>query len=99
MALSEKDIKDIAAYARISLADDEVSGMTKYMNDIVATLECIKTMNLDAVPPTFHPIGDLSNVMREDEVAPSLSHEDALRNAHQTEGRYFKVPTILSSEE
>lgn len=99
MALSEQDIRGIAAYARIHLTEDELGPMTKYMNDIVSTLECVRTMGLDAVEPTFHPIGELANVMRDDELGASLSHEEALKNAAQTEGRYFKVPTILALEE
>ena len=33
MALSEKDVRGIAEYAKIALTDDELTQMTSYMND------------------------------------------------------------------
>lgn len=35
MALSEKDVRGIAEYAKIALTDDELAQMTSYMNDAV----------------------------------------------------------------
>ena len=39
MALSEKDVRGIAEYAKIALTDDELAQMTSYMNDAVQMLE------------------------------------------------------------
>lgn len=95
MALSEDDVRGIADYARIALSPDELQEMTTYLNDAVAMLEPIRQFDLAQVDPTFHPIGDLSNVMREDAVRPGLDLSTALENAGATEGRYFRVPSIL----
>ena len=99
MALSREDVAGIADYARIALTDAELDEMTTYMNDAVALLEPIRQYDLDGVEPTFHPIGDLSNVMGADVVAPSLSIEDALLDAPSPRDRYFRVPSILGGEE
>lgn len=99
MALTERDVRGIADYARIALDQDELPQMTKYMNDVVATLQPIREYDLDDVEPTFHPIGGLVNVMREDVPTESLSIEEALKDATSTDGRSFKVPTILGGGE
>lgn len=101
MALSETDVRGIADYARIALEGDELAQMTAYMNDAAAMLEPILAYNLPDVDPTFHPIGSLSNVMREDELDPArgLSLDAALDNAASTRGRSFRVPSILGEEE
>ena len=99
MALSKEDVAGIADYARIALTDAELDEMTAYMNDAVALLEPIRQYDLDGVEPTFHPIGDLSNVMGADVVAPGLSIEDALLDAPSARDRYFRVPSILGGEE
>ncbi len=99
MALSKEDVAGIADYARIALTDAELDEMTAYMNDAVALLEPIRQYDLDGVEPTFHPIGDLSNVMGADVVAPGLSIEDALLDAPSPRDRYFRVPSILGGEE
>lgn len=101
MALTQEDVRGIADYARIALEGEELAAMTAYMNDAVAMLEPVLAYNLPDVEPTFHPIGDLSNVMREDAVAPArdLARDAALGNAVSTRGDSFRVPSILGEGE
>ena len=96
MTLSQKDVRGIADYARIALTDEELVEMTDYMNDAVTNvLDTIRSYDLEGVEPVFPPIGDLSNVMRDDVPAQGLPLEVALENAGQTEGRFFRGPSIL----
>ena len=100
MALSENDVRGIADYARIALADEELAEMTTYMNGAIeGVLEPVLQYGEADVPPTFHPIGDLSNVMAADVPEPGLSIEDALLDAPSPCDRYFRVPSILGGEE
>ena len=101
MALSSEDVAGIADYARIALTDAELDEMTAYMNDAVALLEPIRQYDLDGVEPTFHPIGDLSNVMGADvaDDPRALPIDVALSNAGASRDRYFRVPSILGAEE
>ena len=97
MALSENDVRGIADYARIALEADELAQMTAYLNDAVAMLEPILQYTDEDVEPTFHPIGDLSNVMREDaaDAERALPVDVALSNAGTSRERMFRVPSIL----
>ena len=97
MALSEKDVRGIAEYAKIALTDDELTQMTSYMNDAVQMLEPVLQYDLPDVEPTFHPIGSLSNVMGEPE--RDLPLDVALENAGSARERYFRVPSILGEGE
>jgi aspartyl-tRNA(Asn)/glutamyl-tRNA(Gln) amidotransferase subunit C len=64
----------------------------------LARLE-LKPEELDhfAGPPTSHPL-PLTNVMRADEVRPSLTPEQALSGAPAQEQQRFKVPQILGED-
>ena len=95
MALSEKGVRGIAEYAKIALTDDELTQMTSYLNDAVQMLEPVLQYDLPDVEPTFHPIGGLSNVMREDVEEPSFTQEIALENAPKRQDGCFLVPSIL----
>ena len=101
MALSEKDVRGIAEYAKIALTDDELAQMTSYMNDAVQMLEPVLQYDLPDVEPTFHPIGSLSNVMGDDLREPErdLPLDVALENAGSVRDRYFRVPSILGEGE
>jgi len=95
MYLNEEEVRGIAAYTRIALADDEVAGLTADLNAIIETLKPITEYDLTGVEPTYHPIAGLVNVMREDSIKAGLQRSDALSlvSAHE-EGQY-RVPTIL----
>ena len=101
MALSEDDVRGIADYARIALEGDELTEMCAYLNDAVAMLEPVLAYNLPDIDPTFHPIGSLSNVMRDDtpDARRALGIEAALGNAGSARDRSFRVPSILGEEE
>ncbi len=101
MALSEKDVRGIAEYAKIALTDDELTQMTSYLNDAVQMLEPVLQYDLPYVEPTFHPIGSLSNVMRDDAVDAdrAFTIDEALGNAGSSRDRSFRVPSILGEEE
>ena len=99
--LTERDVRDIATYARIGLTDDELVQMTTDLNSIIDTLKPITEFDLDGVTPTFHPIGSLSNVMRDDAVDAdrAFTIDEALGNAGSSRDRSFRVPSILGEEE
>ena len=99
MALTEKDVAGIAEYARIGLTPDELTEMTTYMNDAIGMLEPVLQYGEADVPTTFHPIGDLSNVMGTDVERPGLPIDVALEDAASTRDRYFRVPSILGGGE
>lgn len=93
--LTEKDVRGIATYARIGLTDEEVTEMTVDLNSIIESLKPITEYDLDGVEPTFHPIGNLSNVMREDVEGESFTQEVALENAPKQQDGSFLIPAIL----
>lgn len=97
MALAEDDVRGIAEYATIALNESELTEMTAYLNDAVEMLEPILQYAAEDVEPTFHPIGDLSNMMRFDAVDAdrALETEDALANAGSSRDGQFRVPSIL----
>ena len=93
--VSERDVRDIAEYTRIRLDEDEVAQMTVDLNSIIESLKPITEYDLEGVEPTFHPIGDLRNVMREDEFRGSFAQTTALQNAPHAQDDCFLIPSIL----
>lgn len=92
--LTRDEAAKVATLARLKLDEGELeqlSGQLAAVLDYVDMLNEVDTENVDPMAHTF----ELSNVLREDEVLPSLSREDALSNAPKTDGRYFLVPAIL----
>lgn len=93
--VSESDVAGIAEYVRIGMTEEEIAKMTIDLNNIIDGLAPITEYDLAGVEPTFHPIGDISNIMREDEVKESFPQQVALENASRQEDGSFLIPSIL----
>ncbi len=95
--LSREDVRALAEYVRIALDEDELTSMTEDLNNTITnTLSAIGEYDLTGVEPTFHPIGGLSNVVREDVETPSFTQEESLQNAPKQQDGAFLIPAILS---
>ena len=81
----------VAHLARLELRDDELARLEVQLNDILAAVSKVAELDLSDVPPTSHPL-DVVNVWGEDEPRPCLSVDDALANAPERDGDFFKVP-------
>jgi len=95
MYLNGEDVRSIAAYSRIALADDEVADLTADLNAIIDTLKPITQYDLTGVEPTYHPIAGLINVMREDHTKPGLERDVALSLISAHENGQYRIPSIL----
>jgi aspartyl-tRNA(Asn)/glutamyl-tRNA(Gln) amidotransferase subunit C len=94
MALTPDQVRHIAHLARLGLTDEDVEKFSHQLSDILDYFERLKTVDTGNVPPTAYPL-DLHNVMRDDEEDPSLDPEDALKNAPERHGDYFRVRRVL----
>jgi aspartyl-tRNA(Asn)/glutamyl-tRNA(Gln) amidotransferase subunit C len=89
--IDREQLLHVARLARLELRDDEVERLEGQLNDILAAVSKVSELDLSDVPPTSHPL-DLANVWAEDEPRPCLPVEDALGNAPERDGDFFKVP-------
>ena len=94
MAAAEIDVKYVAHLARIALSPDEEQKLAAQLGNILGYIEKLKEADVTGVEPTAHAF-PLVNVTRADEVRPSISNEDALRNAPAKAGGLFMVPKIV----
>ena len=91
MAISREQVLHVARLARLALDDEEVERLGTQLNAILEAVSKVSELELDEVPPTSHPL-DVVNVWAEDEPRPSLSVEEALANAPDRDGDFFRVP-------
>lgn len=94
MAAAEIDVKYVAHLARISLTPDEEQKIGAQLGNILSYIEKLKELDVSQVEPTAHAV-PLVNVVRPDEVRPSLPTDEALRNAPAKANGLFLVPKIV----
>ena len=94
MKLTREEVLHIARLARLGLTEEDVDTFREQLSNILENFEILQQVDTTDIPPTAQPL-PLQNVMRDDEVAPSLAPEDILANAPRREGDCFRVRAVL----
>jgi aspartyl-tRNA(Asn)/glutamyl-tRNA(Gln) amidotransferase subunit C len=89
--IDREQLLHVASLARLELREEEVERLGAQLNDILAAVSKVSELDLSDVPPTSHPL-EVANVWAEDEPGPCLTVEEALANAPDRDGAFFKVP-------
>lgn len=97
MKLSKDHIKHVAKLANLPLTEEEEEKLGEQLSQTLDYVNKLEEISTKDVEPTSQVTG-LENVTREDEVLPSLSQEEALKNAKSTYQGYIKVKAILDPE-
>lgn len=94
MKITRKEVEHVALLARLRLTEEEKSVYLRQLDSILSYMDKLNKLNTDGIEPTTHSM-PISNPYREDEVKPSLSKEEALKNAPEREDGFFRVPRII----
>ena len=105
--VSEKDVSYVADLAHLDLTAEERARMLKDLNSILGYIERLNRLDTTDVEPMaqvasrYRVAKDaiageaFAYAMRADELRPCLPHEEAMSNAPQTDGTFFKVPKVI----
>ena len=94
MKLGQEEVLHIALLARLGLTETELDKLREQLSNILENFEILQQVDTSNVSPTAQSI-PLQNVVRNDEVAPSLPQGQILANAPQEEGNFFRVKAVL----
>jgi aspartyl-tRNA(Asn)/glutamyl-tRNA(Gln) amidotransferase subunit C len=88
------DIKYVAHLARLALTPEEEQKIGAQLDSVLGYIEKLKEVDVSGIEPTAHAF-PMVNVTRPDEIRPSLTNEEALRNAPAKANGLFMVPKIV----
>ncbi|MDD4137259.1 MAG: Asp-tRNA(Asn)/Glu-tRNA(Gln) amidotransferase subunit GatC [Methanoregula sp.] len=88
--VSEKDVQHIAELADVGISPEELGTFTHQFNAIIEYFD-----TLDRVEGDLSITHELYNILREDEVTPSLPQEEVLWNAPAQEDGFIKAPRVM----
>ncbi len=87
-------IDQVSRLARLSLSGDEKDTFGRQLDSILSYMETLNALQTSDIDATSHVLA-ISNVVREDSPAASLPREEALRNAPDGTGEFYRVPKII----
>ena len=97
-AISREEVAHLARLSRLAVTEDELDMFAGQLDVILQSVARISDVAAADIPPTSHSV-PLTNVLREDEVAPCLTRDEALSSAPDAAEGRFRVPRILDEEE
>jgi aspartyl-tRNA(Asn)/glutamyl-tRNA(Gln) amidotransferase subunit C len=88
------DVSYVAHLARLQLTDAEKQKISTQLKDVLTYVAKLNEVDVSKVEPTAHAT-PLTNVLRKDEVRPSIDRDTVLKNAPEQARDLFIVPKIV----
>ena len=95
--ISRDDVAHLARLSRLAVTDEELDRFAGQLDQVLAAVARVGEAAVAEVPPMTHAV-PLTNVLRADEVIPSLPRDAVLDGAPAAEDERFRVPRILGEE-
>ena len=104
MKVTEKDVAYVADLANLELTDQEGQRMLNDLNSILDYIDRLNELDTSDVPAMAQISAQLgpsgakaseTTSWRQDILVPCLPHSDAMKNAPETDGNFFKVPKVI----
>jgi len=94
MTIDKETVDKVAHLARLELAEDETDKMIADMSKILGFMAKLNEINTTGVEPLVY-MTDEVNVLREDVIKQTITHEEALLNAPKHDENYFLVAKVI----
>jgi aspartyl-tRNA(Asn)/glutamyl-tRNA(Gln) amidotransferase subunit C len=93
--VSEQDVKQIAALARLELTEADIKKYQAELSSILDYVDQIEKVETKNVEPSGQVTG-LTDVVRDDVKSPSmLTQDEIFKNTPDKKGGYIKVKPVL----
>ena len=91
MVITDELVTYLEALGRIKLPEESRAKAQSDLQEILQYIDTLSELDTEGIEPMSHAL-PLTNVMRDDEVKPSIPTEDVLANAPAQKDNYFLVP-------
>ncbi len=94
-----EEVERVAELASLELTAEEIPGMVGDLNAILDYVAELNELDTTGIAPLAQiselPGAGGSAALRADGVLPSLDRAEVLREAPESDGRFFKVPKVI----
>ena len=94
MEVNDEMVDKLANLSRLQFNDTEKQSVKKDLQKMIQFVEKLNELDTTCIEPLLH-MSDGVNVLREDEVQGSIERKEALKNAPEQDGVFFKVPKVI----
>lgn len=95
--ISKEEVQKIAKLSKLKLSDKEIDLYSKQMSQIIDYVSQLNNVDTSNIKPLSSVI-DNNNVIRKDNIKPSLDKSITLKNAPESDEEFIYVPKIIRSK-
>ena len=97
--ITKEEIKKISSLAKINIPDDELDSYSEQISKILDYMSTLNEVDTSKSEQFSNKLFNNEQLMREDEIEPSLERDAILDIAPDSDGVYFKVPKVIKEED
>ena len=94
MGIPLEEVKRVAELARLRFTDEELIRMAGELEKILTYVRKLDEVDTSNVEPMSRVHGDTGR-LREDDNVQRINRDEALSNAPDTDGKFFRVPKVI----
>ena len=91
-------VRHIGRLSRIELTEEQVQTFGRQLASIIDYFDKLQELETSEVEPMAHAL-EMHSVFGEDTLRESLTPQQALANAPQRDGDFFKVPKVIGDSQ
>lgn len=94
MLVNDELVAHLANLSRLHFSEEEKKEIREDLQRMISFVDKLNEVDTAGLEPVLH-MSEEVNRLRADEVAGSVTAEEALKNAGATQGHYFTVPKVI----
>ena len=98
MEVNDALLDKLSDLARLYIEPAEREGLKNDLQRMISFVEKLQELDLVDTEPLVHMAAD-TNVLREDVIQGSMTRQQAMENAPDTDGTYFRVPKVIKKDQ
>lgn len=93
-SVGTEEVKHIAELSRLDFTESQVEDMRGHLSKMLEYFDALDSVDVSDIPPTAHILSAV-NVLRNDEVTPSMPNEELMSNAPESRDGAYIVPRVV----
>ena len=94
MEITNEMVDKLANLSKLNFDVQEKEAIKNDLSSMIGFIEQLQKVDTKGIEPLLH-MSNTKNILREDILNGSVTRENALSNAPNTDGQYFKVPKVI----
>ena len=97
--ITKEEIKKIASLAKINISDDELDEYSVQTSKILEYISTLNEVDTSKIEEFSNQLFNNKQSLRDDIAKDSLSRDEVVGLAPDSDGVYFKVPKVIKEED